>query len=438
MIRITVILIVICCSFAFNSYFFNVSFFYNSILNSALANDELPSTNTHISLQFDNIPIHHAIQSIADKGRLNIIISDDISGRITLDIRDRSPIMALDAILISAKLAKVERNGIWHIYPLNSPIISHSEVLNQPQSQQKIRLIPIKYSLANELKKVIAEMAILGVNSKMSVDQRTNSLIIQSTPEHILRAEKLIKQLDIAVKQVVIDARIVIVDQGVLEEFGVRWGLSVKSPVVAISGGIEGNYANQSGSDFDPQSHLNVDLSANSGKSSSIAFQLASLGKHVLLDLELSALEAESRAEIISSPRLLAANNQTATIEQGTEIPYQESTESGATSITFRKAVLSLEVTPRVTFDGYLLLNLAISQDRVGNTVKIGTGEAVSINTQRINTQVFAKDRETIILGGIYQQQSLSGVDKVPILADIPAVGALFQRKYQQSEKKNC
>lgn len=178
-----------------------------------------------------------------------------------------------------------------------------------------------------------------------------------------------------------------------------------------------------------------MNLAAAALNSSSIAFQVAKLGGGTLLDLELSALQRESKAEVISSPRLITTNKQAAYIEQGTEIPYLEAASSGATSVSFKKAVLSLKVTPQITPDNRLILDLDVTQDRPGEVLQTGTGEAVSINTQRIGTQVLVENGQTIVLGGIYQHSVTDTVDKVPLLGDLPLLGSLFRRSYQQLGK---
>lgn len=180
---------------------------------------------------------------------------------------------------------------------------------------------------------------------------------------------------------------------------------------------------------------LNVNLAAQKTGASSIAFQVAKIGD-ILLDLELSALQSESKAEIISSPRLVTTNKQTAYIEQGTEIPYLEASSSGAVSVAFKKAVLSLMVTPQITPDNKLVLDLLVTQDEPGKTVVTGIGEAVSINTQRIGTQVLVENGETIVLGGIYQHQVNKSVSKVPLLGDLPYLGALFRHSLEEMGKR--
>ena len=181
---------------------------------------------------------------------------------------------------------------------------------------------------------------------------------------------------------------------------------------------------------------LNVNLGLSNPAASSIAFQVAKLGSNLLLDLELSALQSESKAEIISSPRLITTNKKPAYIEQGTEIPYLESSSSGATTVAFKKAVLSLMVTPQITPDNRLVLDLIVTQDRPGQIVKTGTGEAVAIETQRIGTQVLVDNGETVVLGGIYQHSLSNSVEKVPLLGDLPLLGVLFRRSSENIGKK--
>jgi type IV pilus assembly protein PilQ len=254
--------------------------------------------------------------------------------------------------------------------------------------------------------------------------------------------------LDIPVKQVQIEARIVTINEGNMDELGVRWGFTSINGSHTVGGSIENNLATiglydgggdgegeDGGSSVGIDDFLNVNLAATSPNATSLAFQVAKLGSDTLLDLELSALQQESKAEIISSPRLITTNKKPAYIEQGTEIPYLESSSSGATSVTFKKAVLSLKVTPQITPDNRLVLDLSVTQDRPGQVVKTGTGEAVAIDTQRIGTQVLVNNGETVVLGGIFQHSITNSVDKVPLLGDLPLLGALFRRSYENVGK---
>ncbi|MEF1338774.1 type IV pilus secretin PilQ, partial [Vibrio rotiferianus] len=256
---------------------------------------------------------------------------------------------------------------------------------------------------------------------------------------------EIVESLDIPVKQVQIEARIVTVKEGNLDELGVRWGFTSINGNNMVGGSIENNLAAiglydeggnaEDGSTVGIDDFLNVNLAAASTNASSIAFQVAKLGSDTLLDLELSALQQESKAEIISSPRLVTTNKKPAYIEQGTEIPYLEASSSGATTITFKKAVLSLKVTPQITPDNRLVLDLSVTQDRPGKVVKTGTGEAVAIDTQRIGTQVLVNNGETVVLGGIFQHSVSNTIDKVPLLGDLPLLGALFRRTYEDVGK---
>ncbi|MDB1122364.1 type IV pilus secretin PilQ [Vibrio sp. kj40-1] len=281
---------------------------------------------------------------------------------------------------------------------------------------------------------------LLSEQGSLAFDERTNTIILKEQPENLKEIMEIIRRLDVPVRQVQIEARIAIINEGDIEELGVRWGISSKNNNLTIGGsidGISGNELRVDGStETDISDYLNVNLGSTSENASSIAFQIAKLSSSTLLDLELSALQSESRAEVISSPRLLTMNKKPAYIEQGTEIPYLESSESGAATVRFRKAVLSLEVTPQMIADNKIILDLLVTQDRPGQIVKTGTGEAVAIDTQRIDTQVIVKNGETVVLGGIFQTSNIRSIDKVPLLGDIPVLGNLFKRSYENEMKR--
>ena len=240
-------------------------------------------------------------------------------------------------------------------------------------------------------------------------------------------------------QQIQIEARIVAINEGNVDELGVQWGYTSHRA---------GHYANDTSANQLDNSNVsswsdsstidqlfNVSLPATGTGAATAAFQVAMLGANNLLDLELSALQRESKAEIISSPRLLTTDRTPAYIEQGTEIPYLESSSSGATSVAFKKAVLSLKVTPHITLEHQVLLDIDVTQDHPGDVVKTGTGEAVAVNTQKIGTQVLVNDGATVVLGGIYQHSMNQTEDKVPVLGDLPLLGRLFRRSYEQSAK---
>jgi type IV pilus assembly protein PilQ len=309
--------------------------------------------------------------------------------------------------------------------------------LKANDSRMIVETIKLEYAVAEEMVNLInrAQLSrLLSESGSISFDERTNTIVVRDRQSSIQEIRAIIKQFDIPVKQVQIEARIVIINEGDLHELGVRWGVSSQRDNIKVGGSIEGNLdleeEKQNLSD-----HLNVNLGSVSPNSSSIAFQIARLGSSTLLDLELSALQSESRAEVISSPRLLTLDKKPAYIEQGTEIPYLESSDNENATVSFRKAVLSLKVTPQISQDNQIVLDLLVTQDRPGQVVKTGSGEAVAIDTQRIETQVRVTDGETIALGGIFQQAQISSVDKVPLLGDIPVIGRLFSRSYSNQTK---
>ena len=325
------------------------------------------------------------------------------------------------------------------------PIVESREVASPLKTLEPTRvstpvrldsqLFAIKYAKASDIASILDHHRRVGTVSELgsiAVDERTNALLIYDHPDNLQRITEIIDSLDIPVKQVQIEARIVTINEGELDEIGVRWGFTNINVDSKITPSIEASRGS-----MELEDHLNVNLGLANPNASTLAFQLAKLGSDTLLDLELSALQAESRAEIISSPRLITTNKQPAYIEQGSEIPYLEAASSGATSISFRKAVLSLKVVPQITPDNKLVLDLHVTQDRPGQVVKTGIGESVAIDTQRIQTQVLVNNGETIVLGGIYQKTITRNVEKVPYLSDIPWLGRFFKRtsdKFGRSE----
>jgi type IV pilus assembly protein PilQ len=277
--------------------------------------------------------------------------------------------------------------------------------------------------------------SIITARGSVSVDQRTNTLLMKDTAKSIESVRRMVETLDIPVKQVVIEARMVTVRDNVTEDLGVRWGFSDQQGSDGVSGTLEGAETISNGNIPSLTDRLNVNLPV-ANPSASIGMHIAKLANGTLIDLELTALEEENKGEIIASPRITAANQQKARIEQGTEIPYVESASSGATTVSFKKAVLSLEVTPHITPDNKVILNLIITQDTRGDTVQTGTGPAGAIDTQQIETQVLVENGQTVVLGGIFQQQIINSTKKVPLLGDLPYVGRLFKSTSEFNEKR--
>lgn len=386
-----------------------------------------------ISLQLQDAEVRRLLVLLAQQRHMNLVMSDSVAGNVSVNLDNVSWNKALNIILKMKGLAHKEESGVLWIAP-------RDELVNMEKEQRKIRLdkqplsylrVPIHYALAKNIADMVAKSGLLSPRGSVQIDKRTNALLLKETAQGLKELQAFIQSLDVPMKQVLIEARIVTMSQGNLDELGVRWGI-FQSNQTNLGGSLEGL---QGADSEDIMGQLNVHLPSASARASSIAFQVAKLGADTLLDLELSALQSESKAEIISSPRLVTTNKKPAYIEQGTEIPYLEAASSGATSVTFRKAVLSLKVTPQITPDNRLILDLNVTQDRPGNAVSSGTGDAVTIQTQRIGTQVLVNNGETVVLGGIYQYSTIHHVDKVPLLGDLPWIGSLFRRTYQQSGK---
>ncbi|MGF1744155.1 type IV pilus secretin PilQ [Vibrio minamisatsumaniensis] len=399
-----------------------------------------------ISINFQDIPVRNVLQLIADYNDFNLVVSDSVAGNLTLRLDGVPWQQVLDIILQVKGLDKRVDGNVILVAPKAELDLREQQALEKSRLEEELgeltsEIIKINFAKATDIADMIggeSSVSMLSDRGSITIDERTNSLLIRELAENIAVIRSIIESLDIPVKQVQIEARIVTITEGNLDELGVRWGVSSTNGSFTVGGSIEGNHrssiapyvGNNAVDDY-----LNVNLGATSPNASSIAFQVAKLGSDTLLDLELSALQQESKAEIISSPRLITTNKKPAYIEQGTEIPYLESSSSGATSVAFKKAVLSLKVTPQITPDNRLVLDLSVTQDRPGQVVKTGTGEAVAINTQRIGTQVLVNNGETVVLGGIFQHSVSSTVDKVPLLGDLPVLGALFRRSYENVGK---
>ncbi|CAK3957318.1 type IV pilus assembly protein PilQ [Vibrio crassostreae] len=402
-----------------------------------------------ISINFQDIPVRNVLQLIADYNDFNLVVSDSVAGNLTLRLDGVPWQQVLDIILQVKGLDKRVEGNVILVAPKAELDLREQQALEKSRLEEELgelksEIIKINFAKATDIADMIGgegAVSMLSDRGSITIDERTNSLLIRELEENIAVIRGIIESLDIPVKQVQIEARIVTVTEGNLDELGVRWGVSSTNGSFTVGGSIEGNHPSQitpyddDGGNSAIDDYLNVNLGATSPNASSIAFQVAKLGSDTLLDLELSALQQESKAEIISSPRLITTNKKPAYIEQGTEIPYLESSSSGATSVAFKKAVLSLKVTPQITPDNRLVLDLSVTQDRPGQVVKTGTGEAVAIDTQRIGTQVLVNNGETVVLGGIFQHSVSSTVDKVPLLGDLPVLGALFRRSYENVGK---
>ena len=394
-------------------------------------------TGKAISLNFQDIPVRTVLQIIADYNGFNLVTSDTVAGNITLRLDGVPWDQALDIILKVKGLDKRMEGNILMVAP--SDELSAREARDLQALQQVEELAPlysefvqVNYAKASELASLVKtqDNSILSERGSVSVDERTNTLLIRDTAKSIEDIKRMVTVLDIPVRQVVIEARMVTVNDNLQEELGIRWGVTDTDGEYSTSGTISGaNTSTSSVPDLSDRLNVNLPVSSAAG---SIAFQVARLAEGTILDLELSAMEKENKGEIIASPRITTSNQKEAYIEQGVEIPYQQASSSGATAVQFKKAVLSLTVTPHITPDDRIILDLTVSQDTRGEETLSGP----AINTQRIGTQVLVNNGETIVLGGIYEQSITTTVSKIPVLGDIPYFGWLFRNSKDINEKK--
>ncbi|QOL26560.1 type IV pilus secretin PilQ family protein [Thalassotalea sp. LPB0316] len=396
-------------------------------------------TGRAISLNFQDISVRTVLQIIADYNGFNLVTSDTVNGNITLRLDGVPWDQALDIILKVKGLDKRMEGNILMVAP--SDELAAREARDLQAKQQVAELAPlyseyvqVNYAKAADIANLVKteENSILSSRGSVSVDERTNTLLIRDTAKSIEDIKRMVTVLDIPIRQVVIESRMVTVKDNINEELGIRWGVTSTNGENSSSGSLTGADSAGAGAVPSINDRMNVNLPV-ANPAGSIAFQVARLADGTILDLELSALERENKGEIIASPRITTSNQKQAYIEQGVEIPYQEAASSGATSTQFKKAVLSLTVTPHITPDDRIILDLVVTQDTVS---EVQNGSAPAIDTQRIGTQVLVNNGETIVLGGIYQQSIINSVSKVPVLGDIPYFGWAFRNTNNFSEKK--
>ena len=401
-----------------------------------------------LSLNFQDIEVRSVLQLLADFTDLNIVVSDSVQGKLTLRLKNTPWDQALDIILQSKALGKRQAGNVIMIAPAEE--IATRERIELEGLKQKTELAPIRteffqanYAKASELAALLQAQSggLLSDRGSVTVDDRTNTLLISDTADQLADIRALVHRLDVPIRQVLIESRIVIASDDFNKDIGVRWGLNRNTAGDVNSGGdgfaLSGN-ANGiqnliTGADID-NNRFNVNLPGNNAFGS-LAVALAKLPLGTLLELELSAMQAEGTGEVISSPRVITANQHEAHIEQGVEIPYLEASSSGATSVSFRKAVLGLTVTPQITPDDRIVMDLKINKDTVGQIFSSGNVNVPSIDTREVNTQVLVDNGETVVLGGVYEQNLLDKVDMVPFFGSLPLIGRFFQHTTTQDEK---
>ncbi|WP_298775575.1 type IV pilus secretin PilQ [uncultured Shewanella sp.] len=410
-------------------------------VNLGIGSEVKKYTGRTLSLNFQNIAVNKVLQIIADYNQFNLVTTDTVKGDITLHLDDVPWDQALDLILQTKGLDKRIEGNILLVAPSEEIALRESQMLKNKQDIIQLstlysEYIQINYAKASDIATLLKSdtSSLLSPRGSVAVDERTNTLLLKDTEDSLKNIHRLVEVLDIPIKQVLIESRVVTVRDNVSEDLGIRWGITDEQGDAGTSGTIAGAEKITNGEVPPIAERLNVNLPANpiGLNPTSIAFHVAKLTDGTILDLELTALEQEDKAEIISSPRLTTSNQKAAYIEQGVEIPYEESTSSGATSVTYKKAVLSLSVTPQITPDNKVILDLAITND----TPSFDTEGGLTIDTQRIGTQVLVNHGETIVLGGIYQKSMINSSSRVPILGDIPYLGFLFRNSSKSNERR--
>jgi type IV pilus assembly protein PilQ len=422
--------------------------------------EEKTYEGTRVTFNFQDIPVRSVLQLIADVSDLNIVVADSVGGNLTLRLTNVPWDQALD-IVMDARNLDVRKNGnVMWIGPTGEIAAREQQLLKAYQDRQILEplqtvLLPMSYSKAIDMKTLIdessnsvdSEYGLLSERGSVTVDERTNTLLITDTAEKILEIRELLTELDYAVRQVQIESRIVIASSEFAHELGVRFGvtyLNQGSNIGVIA--ADGSAADTINPAINPRddglldipsypNRYQVNLPAPTANAATLG--LSFLTGDVILDLELSALESEGEGEVISTPRIITANQAEAFIQQGVEIPYENSTSSGATAVSFKEAVLELKATPLITPDNRIQLDLEIKQDTVGEIYQTSRGGSVpSIDTRELNTTVLIENGDTVVLGGIFQDENASKEEKVPWLGDIPGLGVLFRRRANESKKR--
>ncbi|OAM52182.1 secretin [Methylovorus sp. MM2] len=396
-----------------------------------------------LSLNFQNIDVRSVLQVIADFTGLNIITSDSVTGNLTLRLKDVPWDQALDIIMQSKGLTQRKTGNVVLIAPLDE--VTAKEKLQLEANQQiedlealRTEVFTLKYQKADNFKTILTDdkQRILSKRGSAVIDPRTNTLFVQDTAKHLEDIQRIINKIDIPVKQVMIESRLVIADEKFGRTLGAKLGIKQANTGSDGGYGISSTSTNAqaiaTGASVTGSQDLNVNLPVSSAFGS-LGFSLFRLPANFLLNLELSALETDKRGKVISSPRVTTANQQKALIEQGVQIPYITPASAASTTpaVAFKSAVLSLAVTPQITPDDKVIMDLEVKKDRVG---QIFSG-VPSIDTQRVQTQVLVSNGETAVLGGIFEQTERNDVEKVPFFGNLPVLGNLFKRTTRQNDK---
>lgn len=400
-----------------------------------------------ISLNFNNIDTRQLLKILAEFNNQNFLISDNVKGQMSIHLTSVPWNTALDSVLAAQGLGKTTVGNVTLVAPFKELADNRINQLQADSSVKKLEplfnlIIPLKYANPDEIAKLITtdKGTLLSERGSVHIDGRTNSVLVRDTQANAMSVLNVVRQLDHPVKQILIEARIVELQKPFESEFGARFGLTNPN---SLSGTLEG--ANQLANGTTPGAitpftqRLNFDMRAapsfSAFQSGSIALALAKIG-NTYLDMELSAMERDGHIELISSPRLVTSNQNKAIIKTGEEIPYQAATSSGATSVEYKDAVLSLEVTPQITADRRIELALKVTNNRAGDPVPLGaTGDAIPIITEEEDSRILVDDHQTIVLGGVYTRDKRNIVVRIPFFGALPVVGQLFRNTQKRDDR---
>jgi type IV pilus assembly protein PilQ len=430
---------------------------------SSLFSETKEYEGQRLTLNFQDIETRAVLQLLAETSGKNIVVSDTVQGNVTLRLRNVPWDQALDIVMTTKGLDMRQNGNVIMVAPAEEIAARETADLEAKLAIAELEpiyseFLQVNYAKASDLKALISGStggSMLSERGTIAVDDRTNTLLIQDTAERLQDIRRMVRTLDIPIKQVLIESRIVVVNDDFSRELGMRLGVTAfdensSDGVTVISGSGVGtdtmiNSALDNLTDpangtiypievpaLDNRYNVQVPVASPAGR-----FALAVLESEYLVDLELSAVEAEGRGEIVSTPRVITANQKEASIKQGVEIPYQQSASSGATTVQFKEAVLELTVTPQITPDNNIIMDLTVSKDNVGDIISTGGlgGTVPSIDTRSVQTQVLVKDGQTVVLGGIYETERRETLTKVPVLGDIPFLGAAFRNKQRTNNK---
>lgn len=404
-----------------------------------------------ISLNFQSIEVRAVLQLLADFTGKNLVAADTVAGNITLRLQNVPWDQALDIILTTKGLGKREDGNVMWIAPAEE--IAAREQAEFEARQKLEELVPlytefmsINFAKASDVATLLVneDRKVLTERGNVTVDERTNTLIVNDTERKLAEIRDLLEVLDVPVRQVLIESRIVNATTNFSKNLGVRFGASdtrnIAGGTTAVAGNLNGTTQILNGETLEMNDRLNVNMPAQRLQGvpfnpTSIGLAIAKLPFGRLLELELSALQAEGEGEIISNPRVVTSNQKEAVISQGTEFPYQEASAAGNTNTEFKEAVLQLKVTPQITPDDHIIMDIAVNKDALNTTATNNNGEP-AIDTQKVESQVLVNDGETIVIGGIYEQTKVNNVVRTPFFGDLPYIGMLFRNKSGTNDKK--